>query len=69
MTQKYLPIIRNKDENGIILTYSVFVDGTEFEFNTLREAKKLTPIYDDERDQKELDELYTECDKLLDELK
>ena len=37
----FLPIVRNKDEKGIILTYSVFMhnDKTEFEFNTLREAK------------------------------
>jgi len=46
MAQGYRPIIRNKDESGIILTYSVahdfLVDGVAHfaEFNTLREAKK-----------------------------
>ena len=32
-------IIRNRDENGIILTYSVDMGYHMFEFNTLREAK------------------------------
>jgi len=40
MKNKYRQIIRNKDNKGNILTYSVFTEGGyEMEFNTLREAR------------------------------
>jgi len=32
-------IIRNKDENGMILTYTVKMENFDLEFNTLKEAK------------------------------
>jgi len=37
--KKYLPITRNKDEKGIILTYTVQHNGFTTEHNTLREAR------------------------------
>jgi len=43
----YKPIIRNKDENGIILTYIVKHNGFDTEHNTLREAKIMAIEFED----------------------
>lgn len=66
MIAQYNPIRRNKDEKGIILTYTAIVDDREFEVNTLREAKRLAIIIEDNIDQAAL---INECEDLLKYLK
>lgn len=45
---KYLPIIRNRDGKGHILTYSVTMpSGLKMEFNTLKEAKTMAVIVEE----------------------
>lgn len=42
---RYLPIIKNKDEYGRILTYTVvFPSGLKLEYNTLRQARLAAAI-------------------------
>lgn len=65
--KRYLPIIRNKNEKGYVLTYSVFINGREFEYNTLREAKKIAIIIEDD-DPQEVKKRHAELDKFLAEL-
>lgn len=70
MKRKYLPIIRNRDEKGIILTYSVFVNGIEFERNTLKEIKVIAVIIEDDKvDSKGLTKVQRDAQMLLDRLK
>jgi len=47
--QQEIEIRRNKDEGGIILTYSVIDGIIEFEYNTLREAKNMKRYIDNDR--------------------
>ena len=43
--KKYLPITRNRDEKGYILTYTVVLpSGLKLECNTLKEAKVFAVI-------------------------
>jgi len=43
--KKFRPIIRNRDEKGRILTYTVFTEsGAKMEFNTLKKAKIMAAI-------------------------
>ena len=44
--EEEIKIRRNKDEGGIILTYSVIDGVIEFEYNTLREAKNMKRYID-----------------------
>jgi len=64
--KKYLPIVRNRDETGRILTYSTTTpSGITFERNTLKEIRIIARIVDDEDNG---EQLRAEAQKLLDHL-
>lgn len=44
---QFLPIIKNRDESGHILTYTVKFENFELEFNTIGKAKLMALVVGD----------------------